>query len=33
MLIDDFEAAEAAWQAGTEPMFSDSSSVRVALTS
>jgi hypothetical protein len=32
MLIDDFEAAETTWQAGTEPMFFDSSSVRVALT-
>ncbi len=32
MLIDDFEAAGTTWQAGTEPIFFESSSVRVALT-
>jgi hypothetical protein len=31
-MIDNFEAAETAWLAGTESVFSDSSSVRVALT-
>jgi hypothetical protein len=32
VLIDDFEAGEAAWQAGTEAFFPDSSAVSLALS-
>jgi hypothetical protein len=33
VMVDDFEAAETAWQAGTEAFFADSSALSVAVTS